>query len=112
MSSTPNWPATNSTGPPYTPTAIERAERAFTHRRPGETRSRTFDAISLADAHLLNEDFTHAEQYGHLAIGMTSQIASVRAVDRLRTFAQLARPHLDHSGIAAVVEDIDQLQAS
>jgi len=93
----------------YTNTAIERSQRAFNHRRTGETRSRTFDVISMANAHLLDEDLTNAERYGHLALDMTAAITSVRAVDRLLSFTELAQPHLAHPGVAEVVARVGLL---
>jgi transcriptional regulator with XRE-family HTH domain len=93
----------------YAPKAIERSAAAYQLRQAGENRSRTFDAISLATACLLDEDLDQAERYGHTAIDMTEQIDSARAVDRLRGFADLARPHAGRGGLGDVVERVSRL---
>jgi tetratricopeptide (TPR) repeat protein len=93
----------------YAPTAIERAERAYARRQSGETRSRTFDAISLATGYLLDAQLNQMERYGHLAIDMATDVASARAVDRLVGMAALAQPQASHSGVAGVLERIDAL---
>ncbi|MGH3736187.1 MAG: hypothetical protein ACRDT6_11290 [Micromonosporaceae bacterium] len=95
----------------YTPVAIDRAAAAFAHRRPGEDRSRAFDAISLAGGYLLDGQLEQAESNGHLAVDLTRQLASVRAVDRLGAVAELATPYAERSGIAAVVERISELSS-
>lgn len=95
----------------YTPVAIGRAEAAFAHRQPGEARSHTFDAISLAAGYLLDGQLDSAERNGHLAVDRTKEIASVRAVDRLSEVAELAKPHAGRSGIAALIERISELAA-
>jgi len=95
----------------YAPMAIERAQRAFTQRQSGERRSQTFDAISLTTGYLLDGQPDHAERYGHLAVDMTVEGASARAVDRLRTAATHARPHATHGGVASVLERIAALSA-
>lgn len=93
----------------YTSTAIDRSERAYERRRNGETRSRIFDAISLASAYLLDEQLDQAEKYGHTALDLLADVESRRVTDRLATVTTLARPHLTHSGIAALVERVDKL---
>jgi hypothetical protein len=93
----------------YTPKAIERSAAAYQLRQDGETRSRTFDAISLATAHLLDDDLNQAERYAHTAVDMTEQIDSARAVDRLCRFADLAGPRAGHSGVDGVVERVSVL---
>lgn len=95
----------------YAPVAIGRGEAAFAHRQPGEARSRTFDAISLAGAYLLDGQLKHAERNGHLAVDRAKEVASVRAVDRLSEVAELARPHARRTGIAALIERISDLAA-
>ena len=75
------------------PLAVERSTRAYQHRQPGETRSRTFDAISLASCLLLDGDLDAAERYTRHATNMIDEVDSARAVDRLREVGHLARRH-------------------
>ncbi len=93
----------------YAPVAIERADRAFARRRAGETRSRTFDAISLATGYLLDGQPDLFERHGHGAVDMSTTSASARAVDRLRTVAATARRYAVGSGVAGVLERIHAL---
>lgn len=93
----------------FAPKAIERATLAYDHRSDGENRSRTFDAISLASAHLLDGNLDQAAQHAYTALGMTAQIDSLRAVDRLRDLATLAGPHHNNHEIADIVDRIDTL---
>lgn len=95
----------------YASVAIGRAEAAFERRLPGEARSRAFDAILLTGGYLLDGQFEHAERHGELAIGLTKEIASMRAVDRLGAVAQLAEPYIGRSGISALVEGSRDLAA-
>jgi hypothetical protein len=95
----------------YAPKAIERAERAYALRQPGETRSRAFDAISVATGYLLDAQLDHAERHSHTALDAAVALDSVRAADRLAVLAAIARPHVGHSGIASALERIDGLVA-
>jgi tetratricopeptide (TPR) repeat protein len=96
----------------YAPLAIERSALALEQRQPGETRSRTFDAISLASSHLLDGDVSTAERYAHMAIDMTDAIDSERACDRLHAVAHLAQPYANNSGVAGVLERIARTSPS
>lgn len=95
----------------YATLAIKCAEGAFGRRVPGEERSQTFDAISVATGYLLDGQLSEAEQYGHRAVEMATLTASVRAADRLRGMAALATPYKTHSGVAEVVARIGSLAA-
>jgi tetratricopeptide (TPR) repeat protein len=95
----------------YASLAVDHAQRAYDRRRPGEGRSRILDAISLTRCYLLDGQPDQAESYGHVAIDMTSVTASVRAVDRLRGVATVARRYESHSGVAGVLERIRALEA-
>lgn len=95
----------------YAPLAIERSALAYEQRQPGETRSRTFDAISLASGYLLDGQLGVADRYAHTAIDMTAEIDSVRAFDRLGGMAELARLHAGNSGIAGVLDRIADISA-
>jgi hypothetical protein len=95
----------------YAPLAIERSTLAYEQRQSGETRSRTFDAISLASGHLLDGDLDLAERYVHRAIDMTDEIDSVRAFDRLLGVAQLAQPYANDSRVAGVLDRIALISA-
>ena len=95
----------------YASAAIERAERAYTRRREGESRSRTFDAISLATGYLLDSQPDLVERYGHAAVDLANEGASTRATDRLRSLARLAQPYATHSGVGGVLGRIDALGA-
>lgn len=96
----------------YAPVAIGRAQAAVARRLPGEARSRTFDAISLAAGYLLDGQAEHAELNGHLAVDLAEKITSVRAIDRLDTVAQLAKPYAARSGTAALLERVRDLAAN
>jgi len=95
----------------YAPTAIERAERSFERRQVGESRSRTFDAISLATGYLLDEQLDQVERHGNVAVDMSAEVNSVRALDRLDQLAALAQPHQAHAGVAGVLDRIGRLKA-
>lgn len=96
----------------YASMAIQHSERAFDLRQAGESRSQTFDAISLATGYLLDAQPDQAERHGHQAVDMTSATISTRAVDRLKTMAGLARPHAGHRGVTDVVERVRVLAGS
>ena len=96
----------------FAPVAIERTQRALEQRQPGASRSRTFDSILLATAYLIDGQLDQAEQYGHVAIDMTADQASVRAVDRLREAAAHARRRPSRGAFSGVIERIDGLAAS
>jgi tetratricopeptide (TPR) repeat protein len=93
----------------YAPVAIERSTRAFEQREPGEMRSRTFDAISLSGAYLLDGQLDQAELHAHTAIDMATGLQSTRTVDRLRGLAALAQPFAAKGDVASVLERVDQL---
>jgi tetratricopeptide (TPR) repeat protein len=74
----------------YTPMALEHSHRALAARRPGETRSRVFDTISVASAYLLDAQPTTARTHTHAAIDLAATVASQRTHDRLTRMLPLA----------------------
>jgi hypothetical protein len=93
----------------FAPLAIEHAERAYAARVDGEGRSRTFDAISVATGYVLDSQPERAADAGHRAVDMAVATDSVRAVDRLRVMASLARPYSTHHGVSGVLERVGAL---
>jgi hypothetical protein len=93
----------------YASAAIERSTRAFEQRQPGETRSRTFDAISLSGAYLLDGQLDQAGRYAHTAIDMADTVHSTRAVDRLQGLVPLATPFAGKSDVADILERVGHL---
>lgn len=96
----------------YASSAIDRAERAFGRRVPGEGRSQAFDAISIATGYILDGQLDKAEQFGHRAVDLATMTVSTRATDRLKGMAALARPYTNHSGVTDVVDRVTELAAS
>jgi len=74
----------------YASTVIDHAQRALAHRQPGEARSATFDAISLATGYALDGQPDLVARHGRHAVDLASGGASQRAYDRLHTMAVLA----------------------
>jgi tetratricopeptide (TPR) repeat protein len=74
----------------YTPAALEHSHRALAARRPGETRSRVFDTVSVASAHLLDAQPIAAQTHAHAAIDVAAAVASQRTYDRLTRMLRLA----------------------
>lgn len=96
----------------FAPRAIEHAERSYATRGTGEERSRTFDAISIAAGYVLDAQPDRAAAAGHRAVDMALATDSVRAVDRLKAMASLARPYATHDKVSEVLERIGALVGS
>ncbi|QNE18277.1 helix-turn-helix transcriptional regulator [Kribbella qitaiheensis] len=95
----------------FAPLAIEHAERAYAKRGPGEERSRTFDAISVATGYILDAQPEPATTAGHTAVDLVVATDSARATDRLRLMASLARGYRSHNGVGGVLERVGSLAA-
>jgi transcriptional regulator with XRE-family HTH domain len=96
----------------YASMAIDKAERAFGRRVTGEARSQAFDAISVATGYILDGQPEQAERFGHRAVDMATMTVSVRATDRLKGMAALARPYAHRSGVTDVLDRVAALAAS
>jgi transcriptional regulator with XRE-family HTH domain/tetratricopeptide (TPR) repeat protein len=91
--------------PVYAPIAADRAERALALRRPGESRSRVFDAVSAATAHLLTGQAAAAHTHAQLAVDLAATVASQRVHDRLSQMLRLAPA----SGFDDIRQRVDEL---
>jgi transcriptional regulator with XRE-family HTH domain/tetratricopeptide (TPR) repeat protein len=89
----------------YTPAALEHSVRALAARRPGETRSRVFDTISVASAYLLDAQPATARTHAHAAIDLAAGVASQRTHDRLTRVLPLA----PNTGFDDVAERVNAL---
>jgi hypothetical protein len=90
--------------PAYTPIAADRAQRALALRRPGESRSQAFDAISTATAHLLAEQPATAHTHALHAVDLAATVASQRVHDRLTQMLRLA----PRSGFDDIRQRVDE----
>jgi hypothetical protein len=80
--------------------AIEMIGLAVAHRDPARTRSRVFDHLGLAQAHLAGGDLEAAAAAGTTALELAGRMSSARVQDRLYELFRETGPHSRVSVIA------------
>jgi hypothetical protein len=73
---------------------------ALACRDPSRVRSRAFDHLGLARAHLAAGDLESAEIAGTTALKLTGKVSSARVRDRLNEFLHETSPHASTPVIA------------
>jgi hypothetical protein len=80
--------------------AIDMIGRALACRDPSRVRSRAFDHLGLARAHLAAGDLESAEAAGTAALKLTGKVSSARVRDRFHEFLHETSPHASAPVIA------------
>jgi hypothetical protein len=80
--------------------AIDMISHALAHRDPSRVRSRAFDHLALARAHLAAGELESAEAAGTTTLELTSRVSSVRVRERLYELLQETSPYADAPVIA------------
>jgi hypothetical protein len=73
---------------------------ALARRDPSRVRSRAFDYLGLARAHLAAGDLESAEAAGTTALELTGKVSSARVRDHLHEFIHETSPYADTPVIA------------
>ncbi|WP_157128864.1 helix-turn-helix domain-containing protein [Nocardia amamiensis] len=91
--------------------AVRLIGRAISMRGPDMTRSRIFELIAFATAHLRNGSTERGVRAAYDAVSSTSTVRSVRTVDRLAPLHEVASNQQHHSELKHLVHSIDSLRA-
>ncbi|MET8778517.1 helix-turn-helix transcriptional regulator [Nocardia sp. NPDC004654] len=89
--------------------AIDHIGRAIGMRGPDMTRSRTFELIALATAHLRNGSKERGLRAGYEAVSSASAVRSIRTVDRLAPLREIASHRKANPDLQDLVQAIDSL---
>ena len=92
--------AARTSAPGQARQAIDMIGHALACRDPSRVRSRAFDHLGLARAHLAAGDLESAEVAATTALRLTSKVSSARVRDRLHEFLHEISPHASTPVIA------------
>jgi hypothetical protein len=92
--------AARTSAPGQATRAIDMISHALARRDPSRVRSRAFDHLALARAHLVAGELESAQAAGTTALELTSRVSSVRVRDRLYELHQETSPYADTPVIA------------
>ncbi|MFX0574634.1 helix-turn-helix transcriptional regulator [Nocardia nepalensis] len=90
--------------------AVRNIQSAISMRGPDMTRSRTFELISLATAHLRAGDNESGVQAGYEALSTASAVRSIRTVDRLAPLHEIASHEKSDTELQDLASAIDSLR--
>ena len=92
--------AARTSAPSHARRAIDMIGHALACRDPSRVRSRAFDHLGLARAHLAAGDLESAEIAATTALKLTGKVSSARVRDRLNEFLHETSPHASTPVIA------------
>ncbi len=98
--------------PTYTRSAIPALSTAINGYGQDMTRSRSFNLISLATNHLLEDDIDHAATVGVQAVAVSESVKTARTKDRLRPLKREADKRRNNADARALSERIATFTAT
>lgn len=98
--------------PAYTRSAIPALSTAITGYGPDMTRSRSFNLISLATNHLLDDDIDHAATVGAQAVAVCESVKTARTKDRMLPLTREADKRRTNADARALSQRIAMFTAT